>query len=188
MATSNKYAFFRPDTLDTAGYAYGKAISEAQRGKIEVEQALSGVGTYVGCALCIARVPEGQPKIWDYGVVVGYTWDKATHTGVLQVTFVDGTSELPYGKEEQQDLVLETYALRPCSGRSVADVMPAEMRAIHNAVHDHFNGIGQPARRSSSTVLRKVDMAEIDCTRVQCSRRTSREVEDRPYPKLCFLH
>ncbi|EGZ04985.1 hypothetical protein PHYSODRAFT_535089, partial [Phytophthora sojae] len=85
MATSNKYAFFRPDTLDTAGYAYGKAISEAQRGKIEVErvargrwadagtlaiqreaselemravteeEALSGVGTYVGCALCIAR-------------------------------------------------------------------------------------------------------------------------------------
>ncbi|KAE8975242.1 hypothetical protein PF011_g24559 [Phytophthora fragariae] len=192
MAISTVYVLLKPGSLDTDGYAYGKICSAAQRGKYDVErfssgrwaesrefsshlsaaqvdprrvsedEALSGIGTYVGSALCIARVPRGRPKVWDYGMVVGYSWKEDEKSGILQVTFEDKTCEIPYGREELQDLAIETYALRPCIMRSVADVMPTEMRSIHNMVHDHFNGIGQSARRNSTIILRKLKMNQVD--------------------------
>ncbi|KAE9146492.1 hypothetical protein PF006_g8743 [Phytophthora fragariae] len=93
---------------------------------------------------------------------VGYSWKEDEKSGILQVTFQDETCEIPYGREELQDLAIETYALRPCIMRSVADVMPTEMRSIHNIVHDHFNGIGQSARRNSTIILRKLKMNQVD--------------------------
>ncbi|KAF1788487.1 hypothetical protein GQ600_1222 [Phytophthora cactorum] len=100
-------------------------------------------------------------NIWDYGMVVGYTWNDATETGGLQVTFVEGTSEIPYEEDGTQDLALETYELRPCSQRSVVDIMPAEMRSMYNSVHHHFNGVGQAARWNSSTILRSLTLREV---------------------------
>eukprot|EP00644_Phytophthora_capsici_P000642 jgi/Phyca11/108925/e_gw1.16.758.1 len=79
----------------------------------------------------------------------------------LQVTFEDGTSDLPFGTEELQDLAPETDALRPCYLRGTTDVMPAEIRALHIAAHGHFNGIGQPARRNT-IVLKKHLMNPVD--------------------------
>ncbi|KUG00903.1 hypothetical protein AM587_10002824 [Phytophthora nicotianae] len=192
MAPINLYALFKPGVLRTEGFAYGRTASEerqgaydiervpsgrwegigafsAQRGAPEVkqrgvteEEALSGIGTYVGSTLCIARVPQGKPKVWNYGVVVSYTWNNLGKSGVLQVTFADATRDLAFGSEEFQDLALETYALRPCYLRGTTDVMPAEMRALHNAAHDHFNGVGQSARRSTATVLKKISMNPVD--------------------------
>ncbi|ETM36896.1 hypothetical protein L914_16499 [Phytophthora nicotianae] len=98
------YALLRPDSLETTGYAYGKTVSDAEHSQVGVERvssgrwkdlgvcttkkeiagvgfrtvieegAMSGIGTYVGGAVCIARVPKGKPKVWDYGIVVGYSW------------------------------------------------------------------------------------------------------------------
>ncbi|KAG3111131.1 hypothetical protein PI124_g9575 [Phytophthora idaei] len=58
-------------------------------------------------ALCLARVVWGLPKVWDYGVVLGYSWKDASKTGGLHVTFTDEACEIPYEKEELQDLALE---------------------------------------------------------------------------------
>ncbi|EEY57455.1 uncharacterized protein PITG_00002 [Phytophthora infestans T30-4] len=80
----------------------------------------------------------------------------------LQATFADGTSDLAFSSEELQDLVLETYALRPCYLRGTTDVMPAKMRALHIAAHGHFNGIGQSARRNTGIVLKKRLMNPVD--------------------------
>ncbi|KAG6970303.1 hypothetical protein JG687_00002732 [Phytophthora cactorum] len=100
-----------------------------------------------------AEATKGKSKVWDYGILVGYAWEEMFKTGVLQVTFLKETCEIPYNEDELQDLGLETYALRPLS---------CEMRSIHNSVHDHFNAADQPARRNSATILRKVGMSLVD--------------------------
>ncbi|KAG6959878.1 hypothetical protein JG688_00009888 [Phytophthora aleatoria] len=186
MAVKLIHVLRKPTSLDTIGYAYGKTTSEAQQRQYDVERVASGrwrdsapfttqrkaskveigtvsteevlrrIGTYVGSALCVTRVHHGRPNIWDYGMVVGYTWKDATETEGLQVTFVEGTSEIPYEEDGTQDLALETYELRPCSQRSVVNIMPAEMRSMYNSVHHHFNGVVQAARWNSSTILRSL--------------------------------
>ncbi|EGZ27747.1 hypothetical protein PHYSODRAFT_447255, partial [Phytophthora sojae] len=168
MVSTNLFALFKPDVLGTAGFAYGRTTSEPQQGYFDVteEEAMSGVGTYVGSTLCVARVLQGKPKVWEYGTVVGYSWRAATKEGVLHVTFTTETCDDPFVMEELHDLPLETYALRPCFQIGVADVMPAEMKSIHTAVHAHFNGSGQTARRSSATILRKVSMNLINESQV----------------------
>ncbi|KAG3026096.1 hypothetical protein PC120_g6107 [Phytophthora cactorum] len=133
------------NALDTEVYTYRKATSRAESGQFDVgrvpsgrwrgvnafttnevrpmssfeflteAEATSGIGTYVGSALCIARVPQGKSKVWDYGILVGYAWEEMFKTGVLQVTFLKETCEIPYNEDELQDLGLETYALRPLS-------------------------------------------------------------------------
>ncbi|KAG3190444.1 hypothetical protein PC110_g1442 [Phytophthora cactorum] len=116
MPTATLYALLTPATLDTASYVYVKTPSEVQQGRYNVEhvasgrwsdlglhdtarsrelrvvseeEAISGIGTYVGSALCVARVSHGQLKVWDYDMVVGYTWTNAAQSCVLQVTFAD---------------------------------------------------------------------------------------------------
>lgn len=65
-------------------------------------------------------------------------------------------------ESELQYLALKTYALRPCWLRGAVAVMPAEMRSVNAAAHDHFNEIGQAARRSSAIVLRKLAVTPVD--------------------------
>ncbi|KAH7468804.1 High affinity nitrate transporter 2.5 [Phytophthora ramorum] len=86
--------------------------------------------------------------------------------GTLQATFADETVELAFSDADLQDLAIETYALRPCYLRGAAGIMPAEMRALHNAAYDYFNGVGQAARGSSATVLRKLTMNMADESQV----------------------
>ncbi|KAG3203943.1 hypothetical protein PC128_g2336 [Phytophthora cactorum] len=139
------FALYKSNALDTEVYTYRKATSRAESGQFDVgrvpsgrwrgvnafttnevrpmssfeflteAEATSGIGTYVGSALCIARVPQGKSKVWDYGILVGYAWEEMFKTGVLQVTFLKETCEIPYNEDELQDLGLETYALRPLS-------------------------------------------------------------------------
>ncbi|KAG3221038.1 hypothetical protein PC129_g8231 [Phytophthora cactorum] len=107
MPTATLYALLTPATLDTASYVYVKTPSEVQQGRYNVEhvasgrwsdlglhdtarsrelrvvseeEAISGIGTYVGSALCVARVSHGQLKVWDYDMVVGYTWTNAAQS------------------------------------------------------------------------------------------------------------
>ncbi|RLN72590.1 hypothetical protein BBJ28_00023079 [Nothophytophthora sp. Chile5] len=131
-----------------------RAVTEAE--------ALSGIGTYVGGAIGVAQVPPGYAKVWDYGVVVGYNWVEADGTGSLQVTFADRTADVIFSELELQDLAVETYALRPCYRRGVSDIMAAEMRAIHQAAYEHFNGTGRNGTRSSSAILQKLSMNLVD--------------------------
>ncbi|KAE9037043.1 hypothetical protein PR002_g6776 [Phytophthora rubi] len=161
------YALLKPDDLETTGYTYDKVSDEASQGTFDVEElgdctvpkaspevekrvvtqevALSGIGTYVGSALCIARVLPGKPKVCDYGVAVGYSWSSQSNSGALQVTFADGTVEFAFKDDGLKDLAVETYALQSCYLRGVTDIMLAEMRSLHAAVYDHFHGIGQAA-------------------------------------------
>ncbi|OWZ08140.1 hypothetical protein PHMEG_00019364 [Phytophthora megakarya] len=156
------YAFFKPDVLETVKYAYDKTASEVQQGRVKVERVAAGRWADGGLFTTQRDASEvAMRAVTEEEAFTGigtYSWDKSSQTGVVQVTFADGTSELPYGKEKLQDLALETYALWPCSRRGVADIMPAEMRATHIAVYEPFNGIGQHSCRSSATVLRKVGM------------------------------
>lgn len=82
-----------------------RSVSEAE--------ALSGIGTYVGGCLCVARVPAGAAKIWEYGVAVGYYWNEATSSGVLHLVFCDGGADIPFDERMLLDLAPETNALRP---------------------------------------------------------------------------
>ncbi|KAE9049836.1 hypothetical protein PR001_g2942 [Phytophthora rubi] len=47
--------------------------SEVELRAVSEAEALSGVGTYVGATLCVAQVPAGAAKLWDYGTVVSYS-------------------------------------------------------------------------------------------------------------------
>lgn len=65
-----------------------------------------------------------------------------------------------------QDLAVETYALRPCQGRPVSDVMLPEMRSPHEKVLSRFHGSGEstdvPVHNSSdfAQTLRLVHVDE----------------------------
>ncbi|KAG3083275.1 hypothetical protein PI125_g19778 [Phytophthora idaei] len=94
-------------------------------------EALSGIGTCVGSCLCLARVPSGEPKLWDYGVVVGYSWREPAGSNVLHCVFPDGPADVPFDENSLLDFAPETYALRPCYRRAVCDVMPREMVTLN---------------------------------------------------------
>ncbi|KAE9326589.1 hypothetical protein PR003_g16211 [Phytophthora rubi] len=59
-----------------------RTVSEAE--------AASGIGTYVGSCVCIARASHNRVPSWDYGAVSGYSWDPNTSSGVLHVSFESG--------------------------------------------------------------------------------------------------
>ncbi|ETP42232.1 hypothetical protein F442_10843 [Phytophthora nicotianae P10297] len=127
-------------SLETIGYAYGKPVSDAEH---EGDRRIGASYCYRGrskereryvCGRCGVYHPgsEEKTKVWDYDVVVGYSWKD--RRGTLQFTFSDGTSELDFREDEIQDFALETYGLRPC----------------------------QAARTSSAKVLKKLSMTPVD--------------------------
>ncbi|KAG3236113.1 hypothetical protein PI124_g18872 [Phytophthora idaei] len=71
-------------------------------------EALSGIGTCVGSCLCLARVPSGEPKLWDYGVVVGYSWREPAGSNVLHCVFPDGPADVPFDENSLLDFAPET--------------------------------------------------------------------------------
>ncbi|OWZ10482.1 LOW QUALITY PROTEIN: Cleavage induced protein [Phytophthora megakarya] len=190
MATSAVFAFFKPDALGIGGYGYGstllsssdqdevvvtrvpsgrwasldafecnRAIAEVQQRSVTKGEALSGIGTYL--RVCGKSVPT----LGDYGVVTGYTWVQERLTGELSVCFGDESDIIQFNPSEVQDVAIPSYALRPCHGASLADVMPAEMRQRHTSALDHFKGLGARATRNSATILRKLDAPVVDETK-----------------------
>ncbi|RLN87590.1 hypothetical protein BBJ28_00021682 [Nothophytophthora sp. Chile5] len=147
----------------------GRAASEVDRPRAEVEaravceaEASSGIGTYTGSCICAARIPPGAARLWDYGIVVGFEWFEESASGLFHVQFGTTTETLLFDEGQFQEVAVETYALRPCFHRAVADIMPGEMTAINHAAFVHFNGIGKTAARSSRAILQKLGMAPVD--------------------------
>ncbi|KAE8902439.1 hypothetical protein PF005_g23199 [Phytophthora fragariae] len=134
---------------------------DVQGRTVEAEEAASGIGTYVGSCVCVARLLPGSAKVWSYGVVTDYTWNGR---GLLHVCFGADSSSIEFNTSELQVLPLPVYALRPCAGVPVLTLMGAEMRSRHGAVLDHFNGTGCRASRNSASILRKVGVAPVDET------------------------
>lgn len=104
-------------------------------------EAISGIGTYVGSCVCIARASSGQGPPWEYGAVSGYSWDAIAHSGVLHISFDGGVEPVSLRPNDIRNLTYSSYALRPCIGRTVCDLMPAEMRVVHEATLKHFKTI-----------------------------------------------
>ncbi|KAF1778042.1 hypothetical protein GQ600_18403 [Phytophthora cactorum] len=130
MPTATLYALLTPATLDTASYVYVKTPSEVQQGRYNVEhvasgrwsdlglhdtarsrelrvvseeEAISGIGTYVGSALCVARVSHGQLKVWDYDMVVGIPGrtQRSLPEGTIVETSRHGNSSAEVDRLEQ---------------------------------------------------------------------------------------
>ncbi|OWZ00047.1 hypothetical protein PHMEG_00028848 [Phytophthora megakarya] len=155
MVASGRWAF-----LD--GHECTRAAVEVRQRAVTKEEALSGIGTYVGSYVCVAKAEQGSPKRWDYGVVTGYTWFPDRRAGELFVCFGEESSTWVFNSLELQDLTIPSYALRPCYNVPVADLMPAEMRQRHSDAFDHFSGSGLRATRNSATILRRLSAPELD--------------------------
>ncbi|KUF79213.1 hypothetical protein AM587_10001168 [Phytophthora nicotianae] len=139
-----------------------RSSDEVKQRAVSKEEALSGIGTYVGSCVCVAKVSPRSPKAWEYGVVTGYTWVQERLAGELFVCFGDESDSVPFNPNELQDLAVPSYALRPCHRAPVADVMGAEMRQRHLVALNNFTGSGSRASRNSSSILRKIDAPDID--------------------------
>ncbi|KAE8966835.1 hypothetical protein PR002_g28247 [Phytophthora rubi] len=131
---------------------------DVQGRTVEAEEAASGIGTYVGSYVCVARLHPGSAKVWSYGVVTDYTWNGR---GLVHVCFGADSSSIEFNTSELQVLPLPVYTLRRCAGVPVLTLMGAEMRSRHGAVLDHFNGTGCRASRNSTSILRKVGAAPV---------------------------
>ncbi|KAG6947253.1 hypothetical protein JG687_00016222 [Phytophthora cactorum] len=114
--------------------------------RVESEaEALDGVGTFVGGASCTSRVSHGGPRVWDYGLVVGYRWESEERNGVLAVSFGEQQTAILHSPYSIFDVAVEIYSLRPCSYRGVGLVMPLELKQMHDTVYKMFNGVVQSA-------------------------------------------
>ncbi|OWZ08529.1 hypothetical protein PHMEG_00018909, partial [Phytophthora megakarya] len=125
------------------------------------EEALDGVGTFVGSAICTSRVRPGGARLWDYGLVVGYKWWSSERQGWLDVNFGGTADSIQYSPESTQDVAVEIYALQPCGRRSTNLVMAVEAKQKHSTVYNRFNGINQTAVRDSKVLLAEVGGEEI---------------------------
>ncbi|KAG1712551.1 hypothetical protein DVH05_000293 [Phytophthora capsici] len=153
--TSGRWADLEPYKADVPGEEFeAREVSEGE--------AISGIGTYVGSYVCVARTPPMSARVWDYGAVVGYSWCDRSSTGQLSVIFGKETLEIPYDEGAFEVLDVEAYALRPCFHLAVSHVMPREMRAMHVSVTNHFNGRGRNATRNSKVILRGVAQEALD--------------------------
>ncbi|ETI49069.1 hypothetical protein F443_07003, partial [Phytophthora nicotianae P1569] len=82
-----------------------RSSDEVKQRAVSMEEALSGIGTYVGSCVCVAKVSPRSPKAWEYGIVTGYTWVQERLAGELFVCFGDESDSVPFNLNELQDLV-----------------------------------------------------------------------------------
>ncbi|EGZ11848.1 hypothetical protein PHYSODRAFT_516942 [Phytophthora sojae] len=129
---------------------------------VSVAEAENGVGTFVGGVICTSRVRSGTARVWDYGLVIGYSWEPELQHGLLDVNFRGAETSLKFVSDTTQDVAVEIYALQPCAGQSTSFVMAREMRQIHDKVYNKFNGIDQPAIRDATQLLEGVRSDELD--------------------------
>ncbi|KAE8901295.1 hypothetical protein PF005_g2959 [Phytophthora fragariae] len=150
---------------DLSDAAFPLPSSDVALRTVSEAEAASGIGTYVGSCVCIARASHNRGPSWDYGAVSGYSWDPNTSSGVLHVSFESGVEPVQYRHTEIQHLASMPYALRPCIGRLVCDLMTAEMEHLHDSAHNHFRGVRTRATRRSKTILDKLHAPLIDETK-----------------------
>ncbi|KAE8988585.1 hypothetical protein PF011_g19112 [Phytophthora fragariae] len=129
---------------------------------VSEQEALSGIGTYAGSCVCVPRVGNHSARAWAYGVVVGYEWKTEAPSSLLHVDFGDKTDAVMFDSSVLQDIAMATYALRPCNGRPVADVMPGQMREINKSAYDTFMGVNGMATRDSTRIRGSVQAGPLD--------------------------
>ncbi|OWZ04690.1 hypothetical protein PHMEG_00023366 [Phytophthora megakarya] len=187
-----RFAYLKPDVMGTPSFAYGEAVSDTSGDVMRVcrvssgrwrdldssemevssvdfnlrevtqEEATSSIGTYIRTNVCMSRTPQASARVWDYGVVVGYTWKENTAAGLLNVIFDGDAIDIPFDENTFVVLTLEVYALRPCQQIAVCNVMFREMRVTHDKVTDHLNGRGRNATRNSKTIRGAVSQGVLD--------------------------
>ncbi|ETM41257.1 hypothetical protein L914_12962 [Phytophthora nicotianae] len=64
-----------------------RPLAEIQGREVTADEAHSGIGTYISCCVCIARLLPQSHRVWNYGVVTDYTWDTNAATGTLHLIF-----------------------------------------------------------------------------------------------------
>lgn len=119
-----RYFFLASNVVETPGFAYGSStddggkekltvqrvsngrwngldaltlqlpLSEVESRIIEEDEAIFGIGTYVGSCVCAPRRAKGSAERWHYGVVTGFTWNSGSNIRVLHVTFQDGQEDV----------------------------------------------------------------------------------------------
>lgn len=57
---------------------------------------LSGIGTFVGAYICLARDTGAEGAECDYGVITAIRWDQANLHGFITVTFAVGHADIPF--------------------------------------------------------------------------------------------
>ncbi|ETO69951.1 hypothetical protein F444_13539 [Phytophthora nicotianae P1976] len=142
--------------------ATSRPLAEIQGREVTADEAHSGIGTYVGCCVCIARLLPQSPRVWDYGVVTDYTWDTNAAAGTLHITFRSESESIPFREDAIEVLPIPIYALRPCLGIPVLTLIETDMRNRHASVLNHFMGTGCRATRNSSNILRKVGAVPVE--------------------------
>ncbi|OWZ13123.1 LOW QUALITY PROTEIN: hypothetical protein PHMEG_00013609 [Phytophthora megakarya] len=144
-------------------------------------QAMDGVGTFIGSAICTPRVPPEGVRIWDYGFGVGFKWTDSKQRGDFDVNFGNGVITS-----------MEIYALHPCRGKNVSLIMPQELRQKHEDVYTMFNGVDRPAVRDPTVLLGltgkgRFDETQLipllDITSFEVSHVTTRHVLDYVFYK-----
>ncbi|KAG3246880.1 hypothetical protein PI124_g8405 [Phytophthora idaei] len=182
-----RYFYLALEALDAPGFAYGSSETEAGdvlevrrlqtgrwkdmgdfsaplparpilRREVSEEEALSGLGAYVGGSVYLPRRQEGGFERWTYGVVTGYRWDPHLPTRALHVTTSEDSFDVVFDGERIQDLAVETYAMRLCEGLSVLWLMPAEMRALNEEAYALFPARGRAANRDVSAICRELEV------------------------------
>ncbi|ETI30111.1 hypothetical protein F443_22768 [Phytophthora nicotianae P1569] len=73
--------------------------------------------------------------------------------GTLDINFDCVVLPVDHKPETIQDVAVEIYALQPCGGRGVSQVMPLELKQKHEQVYNKFNGVGQSAVRDLNNLL-----------------------------------
>lgn len=131
-----------------------RVVSEAE--------ALSGIGTYIGSCVCVSRVREHAARAWAYGVVVGFEWHSDAGGRRRLIVFGDKTKLLRCEASDLHEVETDVFALRPCADLPVVDIMPGEVRSIHQLALDAFNGVAGPATRDSSSIRQQVNAFPID--------------------------
>ncbi|KAE9078775.1 hypothetical protein PF002_g24646 [Phytophthora fragariae] len=120
---------------------------------VSAEEALDGAGTFVGGVICTSRVGAEGTRVWEYGLVVGYRWEKNQKQGWLDVNVRGSVVSIVYSASCTQDIAVEVYALQPCYGRSTSLVMFEEVKQMHEHVYKLFNGVDGAAVRDIKVLL-----------------------------------
>ncbi|KAE9240121.1 hypothetical protein PF004_g7640 [Phytophthora fragariae] len=83
------------------------AFDELSPRSVSAEEALDGAGTFVGGVICTSRVGAGGTRVWEYGLVVGYRWEKNLKQGWLDVNVRGSVVSVVYSASCTQDIAVE---------------------------------------------------------------------------------
>ncbi|KAE9328289.1 hypothetical protein PR003_g15816 [Phytophthora rubi] len=163
------HVFVKQGLLDSPGFVYGKAKVRTGRSlNVRVRRIASGRWEALPAfSASLPRAPLQHRIVSEQealSVVVGYEWKTEAPSSLLHVDFGDKTDAVLFDSSVLQDIAMATYALRPCNGRLVADVMPGEMREIKKAANDTFMGVNGMATRDSTRIRGSVQAGPLDET------------------------